>query len=321
VKKKKKILILGGAGFIGFYLAKELEKKYNIVLIDDLSKNQKKIDNDLKKLIKKKNINFINKDITKTNLSEFPKNFDYIFDLAAILGVKKVIKESYSTLKNNLKLTIKAIEIAKNQKNLKKVFFASSSEIYDGGGKTYKLRYPAKEFYPITINDLKHARTVYVTSKLTAEILYINSGLPYIIGRLHNIYGPRMGLSHVVPELISKFISKKKIVEVFSPNHSRTFCFYTDAIEIIKKLTLNSKIPKDIYNIGNPKNETKIRNLSFKISNFLKSKKKIKFVEDSHNSPSRRLPDMSKTNKFIKKTNYKNIEYGIEKTYLSIKFK
>ena len=111
------------------------------------------------------------------------------------------------------------------------------------------------------------------------------------------------------------------IVEVFSPNHSRTFCFYTDAIEIIKKLTLNSKIPKDIYNIGNPKNETKIRNLSFKISNFLKSKKKIKFVEDSHNSPSRRLPDMSKTNKFIKKTNYKNIEYGIEKTYLSIKFK
>ena len=119
MKKKKKILILGGAGFIGFYLAKELEKRYNIVLIDDLSKNQKKIDNDLKKLIKKKNINFINKDITKTNLSEFPKNFDYIFDLAAILGVKKVIKESYSALKSNLKLTIKAIEIAKNQKNLK----------------------------------------------------------------------------------------------------------------------------------------------------------------------------------------------------------
>ena len=62
---------------------------------------------------------------------------------------------------------------------------------------------------------------------------------------------------------------------------------------------LDKIIPKPLRKVFNV---TKITKLSFKISNFLKIKKKIKFVEDSHNSPSRRLPDMSKTNKFIKKT-------------------
>ncbi len=321
MKKKKKILILGGAGFIGFYLAKELVEKNSIIIIDDLSKNNGKIDKGLKNLISKKNIKFINKNISNIDTKSFPNNFDYIFDLAATLGVKKVIKNSFSTLKNNLRLSLKAIEIAKKQKKLKKIFFASSSEIYDGGGKAYKLKYPAKEIYPVTIKDLKHKRTVYVISKLTAEILYLNSGLPSIIGRLHNVYGPRMGLKHVVPELISKFASKKKSVEVFSPNHTRTFCYYSDAITIIKKLTFNSYVPTDIYNIGNPKNETKIKNLSLKISKFLKSKKKIRYINDNHNSPSRRLPDMKKTEKYINKINFKDLDYGIKKTYLGLRLK
>ena len=320
MKKKKKILILGGAGFIGFYLAKDLLEN-NILIIDNLSKNKKKIDKDLKNLITRKNIKFINKNILDINIKNIPNNFDYIFDLAATLGVRKIIKNSFDALSNNLNLSFKAIEIAKKQKRLKKIFFASTSEIYDGGGKAYKLKYPAKEFYPITIQDLKHRRTVYVVSKLTAEILYINSGLPFIIGRLHNVYGPRMGLNHVVPELISKFISKKKSIVVFSPNHTRTFCYYTDAIKVIKKLTFSSQVPKDIYNIGHPRDEIKIKNLSLKISNFLKIKKKIKFIDDKHNSPSRRLPDMRKTLKYIDKINFKNLDYGIKKTYLGLRFK
>lgn len=320
MKRKKNILILGGAGFIGFYLANDLADN-KITLIDNLSKSKKKIDNKLKNFIKKKNITFINKDISTINPKYISKNFEYIFDLAATLGVQKVIDNSLETLENNLKLSLKAIDIAKKQKKLKKIFFASSSEIYDGGGKIYKLKYPAKENYPVTITDLNHKRSVYVISKLTAEILYLNSGLPSIIGRLHNIYGPRMGLKHVVPELITKFLSKKKTVNVYSPNHTRTFCYYSDAIEIIKKLMFNSFVPTDIYNIGNPYNEIKIKKLSLKISKFLRSKKKIKYISDTHNSPSRRLPDMKKTKKYIGKINYKDLDYGIKKTYLGLKLK
>ena len=65
-----------------------------------------------------------------------------------------------------------------------------------------------------------------MASKILGEILYINSGLPYVINRFHNIYGPRMGYSHVIPEIIKKLYSSKKKIEVYSPNHSRAFCYY-----------------------------------------------------------------------------------------------
>ncbi len=122
MKKKKKILILGGAGFIGFYLAKDLLEN-NILIIDNLSKNKKKIDKDLKNLISRKNIKFINKNILDINIKNIPNNFDYIFDLAATLGVRKIIKNSFDALSNNLNLSFKAIEIAKKQKRLKKNIF------------------------------------------------------------------------------------------------------------------------------------------------------------------------------------------------------
>ncbi len=321
MQKNKKILVLGGAGFIGFYLCKDLSRQNKIYIIDDLQKHKKKIDKHFKKLISQKNIKFIEKDISEVKPGQLPKDFDYIFDFAATLGVEKVIKSSFFTLSNNLKLTFKAIEIAKNQKNLKKIFFASSSEIYDGGGKIYKQKYPSKEFYPITVTDLNHKRTVYVISKLTAEIMYINSGLPYVIGRLHNVYGPRMGFKHVIPELIRKFLSKNKIVEVFSPTHSRTFCYYSDAIKIIKTITFDSKIKRDTYNIGNPSGEIKIKNLVKKISQLINVKKKIKFIKDTHNSPKRRLPDMEKTKKHFNKLNFKNLDFGINKIYLEQKIK
>tara|TARA_Y100000741_G_C18234339_1_gene551094 strand:+ start:77 stop:1048 length:972 start_codon:yes stop_codon:yes gene_type:complete len=319
--KNKKILILGGAGFIGYYLSKSLSINNKLVIIDDLKKNKEKNDNKFKRLIKQRNVNFINKDIKTIKTKYIPKNFDYIFDFAAILGVEKVMQKSFLTLQNNLALTIKAIEIGKKQKKLKKIFFASSSEIYDGGGKVYNQKYPSKENYPVTLSDLKHKRTVYVTSKFTGEILYINSGLPHIIGRLHNVYGPRMGFKHVIPELIKKLMSKKKNINVFSPDHSRTFCHYVDAIKIIKYLTFQPKIKNDIFNVGNPSGEISIRSLLKKISKTTKINKKVKFMKDNHNSPSRRCPDMKKIKSFINKIEFKTLDYGIREIFSELKFK
>ena len=161
-----------------------------------------------------------------------------------------------------------------------------------------------------------HKRTVYVVSKLAAEIAYINSNLPYIIGRLHNVYGTRMGYKHVIPELIKKFLSKNKSIDIFSPTHSRTFCYHTDAIQMIKHLTFNAKIKNDIYNIGNPKGEIKIKDLAKKISNIIKINKKINFIKDNHNSPKRRLPDMKKTKNYLKKVELKNLDFGINQIFL-----
>jgi UDP-glucose 4-epimerase len=312
--KNSNILILGGAGFIGYYLAETLSVNNKVVIIDNLFKAKKK-DDLFKKLLKKKNIKFYQKDVCAINTSDISKKFHYIFDCAAILGVQKVIKQNYFSLEKNIKLTLKAVEIAKKQKNLKKIIFFSSSEIYDGGGKFYKTKYPSKVKTPITLSDILEKRTVYMSSKILGEILYINSGLPFQINRLHNIYGPRMGYSHVVPELIKKLHSKQKKIEVFSPNHSRTFCYYEDAIKIIIRLASSNKSTNNIFNVGNQKPEIKIKNLIKIIMKVLKIKKRIVFIKDSHNSPSRRCPDMNLTKKIIGKLHYTKIEDGILKTF------
>jgi len=312
--KNKRVLILGGAGFIGFHLAQKLSSNNKITIVDNLFKIKKK-DYQLTKLLKKKNIKFYKKDIRKINSKNFPKNFHYIFDCAAIVGVKRVIDKSYFSLEQNIQLTLNAVNIAKKQKKLKKIIFFSSSEVYDGGGKYYNIKYPVKEKNPITMSDIYEKRTVYMSSKILGEVLYINSGLPFTINRLHNIYGPRMGYSHVIPESIKKLHLPQKTIKVFSPSHSRTFCYYKDAVDIILKLAVSKKAAKKIFNVGNQKPEIKIKNLITVIMKVLKMKKKIIFIKDKHNSPLRRCPNMKLTNQIIGKLKFTKIEDGIKKTF------
>jgi len=314
VIKNKNILISGGAGFVGFYLAKELFNNNKITIIDNLSKIKKK-DRQLKLLLKSKNIKFYKKELTDIDPNKLSKNFDYIFDCAASVGVKKVIQNSFFSLKNNINITLKTIEIAKKQKKLTKIIFCSSSEVYDGGGKYYNVKYPTLENNPITMSDVFEKRTVYMASKILGEIMYINSGLPYVINRFHNIYGPRMGYSHVIPEIIKKLYSSKKKIEIYSPNHSRAFCYYKDAIEIILKLAISKKSKNKIFNVGIQKPEISIKKLAGIISSITNNNKKILFKKDNHNSPKRRCPSMKETYKITGKIKCTTIEEGVLQTF------
>ena len=109
-------------------------------------------------------------------------------------------------------------------------------------------------------------------SKLYGEYITYFSKLPITIFRPHNFYGPRMGMSHVIPELTQKIIKKKKI-ELFSYNHSRTFCFIDDAINEIYLIIKTKKSLNQLYNIGS-KEEIKIYDLAKKIADYLNKKNK-----------------------------------------------
>ena len=119
---KKKVLVTGSSGFIGSSLVGELTKlNYDVYCLDKTNYKRNK----------NKNIKTLNLDIIDLNPSKIPNNFTYIFHLAAELGVAHTINNSDTLLINNLITTRKIIEIAKNQKLLKRIFFASTSEIYD----------------------------------------------------------------------------------------------------------------------------------------------------------------------------------------------
>ena len=313
-----KVLITGGAGFIGFHLANALIESGYIVDLTDII-DPEKFDNDLNELIQKENCKYI-----KCNLLDlkqvalFDNDYDFIIHLAAILGVEKVISDSYSVLCNNQLMLSNIISLAKKQNSKVKLIFTSTSEVYAGAQFHNTIEYPTPETTILSLPKLSLPRTSYMLSKIYGEAMCHSSNLNFLILRPHNIYGPRMGMKHVIPQLIKKILYTKKNgeLDIYSPNHSRTFCYINYAI--IKILSLMEKpfIEDNIFNLGVNEPEIKIKGLAkilLKIAN--RNDISIRELNDTEGSPSRRVHDTEKLNKFTNANHIPTLSEGIKQTY------
>ena len=305
-----KIVITGAAGFIGYHLVKKIiKKKYKFILIDNFSRGKK--DKFFNEIIKNKRIKFLNQNLTRP-FEIKDNNIKYIFHLAARIGVKNVIEKPSDTINDNLTMLINTVNaVKKNNKKVKIIFF-STSEIYSPLISNKTAKFPLKENVNFIINNKIQARDSYYISKLVGEKIVELSGFDFINLRPHNVYGPRMGFSHVIPELINKFKGQGRKVKIFSPTHKRAFCYVDDAINQMVKLAFNKRANNFAFNIGNNEQEIKIFNLANKIKTLLKSKKKIIRGNNTPGSPIRRVPDMRKTKKFIKNFKFTNLDQGLE---------
>lgn len=314
-----KILITGGAGFVGYFLAKKLSEAKNnrITILDNLSRGR--VDADLQMLLDGNNIDFINGDLTDLQfLLKLDRDFEYIYHLAAIIGVKNITQHPDKALYINTLSNLNMFEYAKNAKGLKKIFFSSSSEVYAGAMKYFAGNVPTNESVPLVIEDITADRTTYALSKMCGELAGFvygrKYGLPVTIGRYHNVYGPRMGFAHVIPETFIK-IHKKTIIDVPSPGHTRAFCFIDDAIEATIRVCENKNTTNELLHIGNPKEEISIKNLVIKISDILGKVISIKELSNTPGSPERRCPDTAKAERLTGYSAKISLDEGIRKTY------
>ena len=266
----KKILITGAAGFIGLALTKKLSNSFKIDLIDNFSRGKK--DREFKKILKNKNIRLIKHDLYKD--LKINIQYDYIFHLAAIVGVENVLLKPFDVLLNNFKFLENILKFSKKQKKLQKLFFFSTSEVYAGSIKSKLIKFPTPENQVLTLPNLSDKRSSYLLSKIYGESMCLHSGLPVIIVRPHNIYGPRMGFAHVIPQLAEKVLNKEEFI-VFNSKHKRTFCFIDDFVNYLILLMHKKKLKHNIFNIGNNKEEIRIINLAKKIMKYYKIEKKI----------------------------------------------
>jgi len=314
-----KILVTGGAGFVGFFLIKKLleDKENEIVLIDNLARGR--MDEEFNSLLKNDNIKFIQGDLTDTNLyAKLDEDFNYIYHLAAVIGVKNVMENPDKVLYVNAISTLNLVEFAKNMKSLKKILFSSTSEIYAGTLKHFGINVPTDESVQLTLDDIQSPRTTYMLSKMYGESILFNYGkkynIPFSIVRFHNVYGPRMGFLHVIPEMFIK-VTNQNVVEVASPSHTRAMCFVDDAVEMTIRTCESDKTNKEILNIGNQNEEISIIDLVKTISKVLDKKIIIKELENTPGSPARRCPDISKIINLTGYTPIVNLEEGIKRTF------
>ena len=313
----KKVLITGGAGFIGFHLARELSSRnYNIVLADNFSRGVN--DRDLRELCREKNISLVDCDLLDSKqVFSLGMDYEYIYHLAAIIGVKHVTEKPYKVLADNINMLLNIITLSRNQKKLTKFVFSSTSEVYAGTLNYFEIPFPTPEDTPLTISDLSQSRTSYMLSKIYGEALCMQSGLPYIIVRPHNFYGPRMGLSHVIPELLEKAYkaSEGGELSVFSVGHRRTFCYIDDAIEMIILVAESSECFMDTFNIGRQEQEISIGDLAEIIVAVVGKSLLIAPKPEMAGSPVRRCPDISRVLSIINYRPKVSLEEGIRKMF------
>tara|TARA_Y100000766_G_C18917304_1_gene613010 strand:- start:11902 stop:12867 length:966 start_codon:yes stop_codon:yes gene_type:complete len=304
----KKILITGGAGFIGSYLANDLySENYEVDVIDNLTRGDDSRLNE--------NIKIFDIDLTDLNqMKILPKDYDLIFHLAAVNGTDNFYNNRVKVFEVGFKSCINIYDYFKYSGS--SIIIASSAEVYQTPSKT-----PTDETVELIIPDIKNPRYSYGGSKIFSELLVMNYGLDYfqksIIFRPHNIYGPNMGFKHVIPQLINKVkIANDNNIGhinlIGSGEETRAFCYIDDLVRGLK-LLMYKGLDKEIYHIGNS-HEIEIIDLARRITKFINPNIECRAGEKTHlGGTKRRCPDITK----IKSLGYTpkiNIDDGLTKS-------
>ena len=304
--KLKTILVTGGAGFIGSHLCKVLVDKGNkVICLDNLITGSKI---NINQLLKRKNFEFINHDITEP----FYRNqIDEIYNLACPASPIQYRNNPIKTIKTCTIGVINMLGLAK--KNNAKILQASTSEVY-GDPETH----PQNECYNGNVNVMS-PRACYDEGKRCAETLFIDyhreHNLDIRIVRIFNTYGPNMSINdgRVVSNFICQAIQGKNITVNGTGKQTRSFLYVDDLINGLTAVMSNSLNYNHPINLGNP-NEISIYDLANGISKLLKSNSKIVFENLPEDDPKRRRPDISLAKKLINWEPKTSLNKGLENT-------
>ncbi|MDD2778114.1 MAG: NAD-dependent epimerase/dehydratase family protein [Methanocellales archaeon] len=313
----KKILVTGGGGFIGCHLSKHLANEGNeVMIVDNLFRGR--MDDELKEILKMENVKYTEADLTNSkSFEKLDSDFDYVYHLAAINGTRYFYEIPDEVLRTNSLATINILDwFVKSE--CKKILFSSSSEVYAGAMRKFGLPIPTPEDVPLCIEDVQNSRWSYAGSKIIGELLFINYAKKHdfdmTIVRYHNIYGPRMGYEHVIPEFLLNIYKNIDPFPVYG-NTSRAFCYIDDATEATELVMKNKNCNGEVLNIGNDLEEISMVDLAKTMFDVLGYGATIDVKSAPEGSVDRRCPNI---NKLKKLTGYKpkiNLKKGIELTH------
>lgn len=302
----KKIIVAGGAGFIGFHLCKKLlENKNNFVIcLDNFYSGHKK---NLESFKDKKNFKFIKHDINK----KISIPADEIYNLACPASPKFYQEDPVYTIKTCIIGTCNLLDNA--VKFNAKFFQASTSEIYGN-----PIFHPQREKDWGNVNPIG-VRSCYDEGKRGAETLCFDYNrqfnLSVKVARIFNTYGTHMYKydGRVISNIILQALKNKEINIYGNGKQTRSFCYVDDLISGITKFMRTKKSFLGPVNLGNP-NETSILSIANKIKKLTKSKSKIAFKKLPKDDPTRRKPDINKAKKYLNWYPKVRLDEGLIKT-------
>ena len=317
-----KILLTGGAGFIGSHLAEKLiSEGHSVTALDNLSTGSSA---NLVSLKGSENFKLVEASmLDRSIVDQLVADSDGVIHLGAALGVKQILDFPYTSFIANTQGTENLIIAAAESK--KKIFIASTSEIY---GKNPEQ--PLNEESDRVIGSPKLLRWAYSEAKAIdeslAQMFAQSHGLSYVVGRFFNTVGPRQSGMYgmVLPRFVSAAL-KGEALEVHGDGlQTRTFCHVLDSIDAVVRLFLSSKAIGEAFNIGG-EGEISIKDLAQKVIDITGSKSEIKYISYQSAYPQgfdemmRRVPDTSKLRSYTGWSTKRNLDEIINDIQLSLK--
>lgn len=290
-----KILITGGTGFIGAHLAQRAASEgHNVCICDNNARGRQ--DDFVDNLIENSGVEFMRLDLTqKEDIQQLDTDYDVVFHLAAINGTENFYKIPYTVMDVAITSTMLLLEHFRDTEA--KFVFTSSSEVYAGTVNKDPTQIPTSEDVACTIESVVNPRFSYGGSKLACEIL-INSfaeqyGINYQIIRYHNIYGPRMGTKHVMPQFIRRAIEGETPFTIYGAEQTRAFCYIDDATRATLALAL-ANVSAGVYHIGNSQEEIEIIEVAKIVTEWYKLGDNFDIQSAPPGSVQRRSPNTKK---------------------------
>ncbi len=302
--KKNKILVTGGAGFIGSHLVNELIELGNkVVVIDNLYSGRKANINPKAK--------FYKVDVRSKKIAEIFKkeNPQIIFHLAAQPLVGKAYKNPFETIETNVMGTVNVLEVCRKQKHIESIIVVSSDKAY---GKSEKL--PYKENFPLKGDH------PYDASKSSADLIarayFTTYGMPIVITRFSNVFGPRdYNFSRIIPGALEAIIKNKELLIRSDGKMIREYTYVKDIV--LGCIVLNNNVKKnkgETFNFGS-KNIFSVIEVIEKIEKILNKKINYQILNTAKNEIPKQYLDWTKAKKKLGWEPEISFERGIKETF------
>ncbi|MFQ5975798.1 MAG: UDP-glucuronic acid decarboxylase family protein [Candidatus Hydrothermarchaeales archaeon] len=312
----KKVLVTGGAGFLGSWVCSVLiRQNAEVMCLDNLVSGLK---NNLADLEDKEKFTFINHDISKSIILDGP--FDFVMHLASRASPFEFEKHPIQILKANTLGIWIALGIAKKYRAT--FLYTSTSEIYGNPDSRF---IPTPETYNGNVNPIG-PRSCYDEAKRAGEAFVkayeLQHGMDTRMVRIFNTYGPKMRADDIYGRVVPRFIDqalKGDEITVFGDGaQTRSFTYVTDQVDGIMRLALSPDAKSEVVNIGNNK-ETTILDLAKILKKITGSNSKIGFYPLPEDDPERRCPDISKAKRMLNWRPKVQLEEGLKRFIEHIK--
>ena len=300
-----RILVTGGAGFLGSHLCERLLDEGNqVICLDNFSTGKHE---NINHLLNRSSFSLITHDITKS----IELKVDEIYNLACPASPPKYQFDPIGTIKTSVVGAINMLELA--QINNAKILQASTSEIY-GDPEVH----PQPESYWGKVNPIG-IRSCYDEGKRSAETLFFDfhrqHGVRIKVARIFNTYGPKMHPSdgRVISNILMQALTHKPITIYGDGTQTRSFCYVDDLLDGLILLMNSSDNVTGPINLGNP-NEFTILALAKIVLDLCSSSSELEFVSLPSDDPRQRQPDISKAQLILGWNPKINLEIGLKKS-------